>query len=111
MTIAHEHRQDQPTAIPVTSIDEAAVILALSYPETPYFITTTLYWDCECPKNYIRPAGMLMCENCGAHREDQPDSRINEARRHGIHLDWAAPPIAQTLQEHGQHTALNPVSR
>ena len=91
-----EHRAQSPAH----PIDEAAIVQALSYPRTPYFITTSLYWDCECDINHIRPAGMPACEECGAVRADRPDSRINEARNARIHVDWTDPEVLPTLDEH-----------
>lgn len=49
--------------------------------------TTRLYWDCECPKDYINHSYITKCEICGAHKADQPDSRLEElgmARLSGI---------------------------
>lgn len=40
--------------------------------------TSPDFWDCECENNYIHPKEQPKCEICGAIREDQPDSRINE---------------------------------
>ena len=82
-----------------TSIDEAAIILALDKTE-PYFITTNLYWDCNCETDYIRPREMLSCEECGQVQEDAPDSRIADMKAVGIHIDWSAPEAIKTLDEH-----------
>lgn len=48
------------------------------------FKTTSMYWDCECKKNYIRSSKQLTCGKCGAIREDQPDSRIYEVEKAGL---------------------------
>lgn len=40
--------------------------------------TTEAYWDCECETNHIRYCGHPYCARCGAHRQDQPDSRLRE---------------------------------
>lgn len=42
--------------------------------------TTPKYWDCECPDHmeYIHSAIEDHCPNCGAEREDQPESRVKE---------------------------------
>ena len=82
-----------------TNINEHSLAQALD-PENPYFITTHLYWDCECDREYIRPASMLMCEDCGALKDESPDSRLNEVRSAGIHIPWTEPQFAQTLEEH-----------
>ena len=66
----------------ITQVDIAQAL----GPETPYFMTTSLYWDCECQRNYIRPRDMNMCENCGAFKDESPDSRVSELRTAGIHL-------------------------
>lgn len=48
--------------------------------------TTPQYWDCECKKDYIRPSYEDRCLICGALREDQPDSIIDEVKAHGLPL-------------------------
>lgn len=40
--------------------------------------TTPKYWNCECEDHYIKPAVMNSCTVCGALREYQPDSRVDE---------------------------------
>lgn len=40
--------------------------------------TDRRYWDCDCVKNYIRPASEHRCDICGAEREDCADSMVNE---------------------------------
>lgn len=40
--------------------------------------TTPLFWDCECGADFIHPAAQPQCPNCGADRDDQPDSRVPE---------------------------------
>ena len=85
---------------PIRPITAAAIAQALAYPETPYFMTTNLYWDCNCDSNFIRPSGMSMCEDCGAWRDESPDSRINELRDDGIHVDWLDPKAMATLEEY-----------
>ena len=47
-------------------------------------VTTESYWDCECEHNYIHPSTMPECLRCGAKREDQPDSRVNEVQALGL---------------------------
>jgi hypothetical protein len=41
-------------------------------------ITTDQYWDCECEHNFIHPKECPICFKCGAIKEEQPDSRVNE---------------------------------
>ena len=100
-----EHIRVQTSA----PIDKDAIIRALE-PANEYFITTSLYWDCECEHNYTRPADMNMCENCGTTQDESPNARIGELRRHGIHVDWTAPNIVKTLEEHNvlSRTAFQP---
>ena len=88
------------TENPVVPIDEQAIIQALEYPATDYFITTDLFWDCDCEQRYIRPADMPTCENCGADQDECPPSRINEIWYFGIHVDWMEPAVLNTLEEH-----------
>ena len=84
---------------PARPIDQQAIVQALSA-DTPYFITTYLYWDCECPTNYTRPVAMNMCENCGAFQNECPDSAISDIRSHSIHIDLTDPQVVATLEEH-----------
>ena len=42
----------------------------------------------------------LACEECGALREESPDSRINEMKRMGIHVDLTDPSVTATMDEH-----------
>ena len=85
---------------PQRDITEAAILQALAYPGTNYFITTGLHWDCNCPRNYIRPQEMRTCEECGALREESADARINELKLHGIHVDLTDPGVIATLDQH-----------
>ena len=85
--------------MPRTSTEED-ILHALSYPDTPYFITTSLYWDCDCSGDYIRRADMLMCEDCGAFRDEAPDSRLNEMKALSIHMDLHDPAVVATFEEH-----------
>ena len=79
----------------MTNLTKDDIIQALKN-ETPFFITTTLFWDCECPgEDYIHPKEMLMCETCGILAEDGPDSRINEVI--GLASQFEFNPLAPTL--------------
>ena len=69
-------------------------------PGNNYFITTSLYWECECDTNFIRSAQMNMCENCGAMKDDCPDARIGDLRQHGVHVPLTDPDIMKTLEEY-----------
>ena len=82
-------------------IDAAAVELALSG-RTEYFITTRLFWDCECREDRIRPGSDAACAACGALRAEQPDSRINEVQklRPGPGIDWTSPGVIETMDEY-----------
>ena len=80
---------------------ENRLTIALN-PESNYFMTSHLYWDCDCPQNYIRPRSMNMCEDCGALKDDSPDSRLSEIRAAGIHIPWTEPEFAMTLEEHNK---------
>ena len=39
---------------------------------------TSLFWDCECEHRFVHRAHEIVCPQCGARREDQPDSHIAE---------------------------------
>ena len=41
-------------------------------------ILTSLFWDCECDQNFMRPASEASCSRCRARRDEQPDSRLDE---------------------------------
>jgi len=32
------------------------------------------HWDCECKENYIHANEVELCEVCGSHRDESPDS-------------------------------------
>lgn len=40
--------------------------------------TTEHFWDCECKDNYMHPSIIMWCFKCGAKRNEQPDSHIEE---------------------------------
>ncbi len=47
--------------------------------------TTPEFWDCECddapggkPGSYIHPASEPTCAKCGSHKDESPDSRVDE---------------------------------
>jgi len=40
--------------------------------------TVPTHWDCECESKYIHPKSQERCKRCGAHRDEQPDSRAIE---------------------------------
>jgi len=41
-------------------------------------ITTPDFWDCECEEDFIHSSADEACPTCGARRDEQPDSRVNE---------------------------------
>ena len=90
---------ERETRGPRANIDETAIILALDNTQ-PYFITSNLYWECNCENNCIRPAQVPFCEECGLHREDAPDARIGDMKAMGIHVDWSDPEAMRSLEEH-----------
>ena len=47
---------------------------------------STEYWDCECERDYIHSNDVSRCPRCGAMRDDQPPSRINEILASGLTL-------------------------
>ena len=92
--IEEAHAEAEPDPI-----DAAAVELALSG-RTEYFITTRLFWDCECPEDRIRPRKDKACAACGAVGELQPDSRIDEVQALGPEpgIDWTDPDVIGTME-------------
>ena len=82
-------------------ITEIEILQALN-PENSYFLTSRLFWNCRCDPTCgnIRPHSMLMCEDCGALRDQSPDSSVAEIRAAGIHRPWTEPAITATLEEH-----------
>lgn len=86
---------------PVGQVTVADVALALAYSGPgDYFITTHLFWECECDEDYFHSADMLMCEHCGVLAEDSADARIHELRAAGIHLDYHNPEVLATMDEY-----------
>jgi hypothetical protein len=54
-----------------------------------YCFTTSEFWDCECKEDYIHPASQTYCIHCRAHRDDMPDSRVDEVEALlGIRIPW-----------------------
>lgn len=47
-------------------------------PDDRKIYTTRLYWDCNCETHYIQPRWQTECLDCGANKDDQPDSRLGE---------------------------------
>lgn len=90
---AHRRRDPNPP------VDQEAIQSALDH-DCEYFITTRLYWDCECKDDYIRTAGAGPCPQCNAERDEMPDSRIGEMATQGIVLDWLDPGITPTYDQH-----------
>lgn len=41
------------------------------------------YWDCNCDESYMHTKRHMYCKRCGAHAEDQPDSRVDELAKFG----------------------------
>ena len=88
-------------AYPAGAVTGEDIIQALSHrgPDG-YFLTTGLYWECECAENYYRPQGMAFCEDCGSFASECPDARVHELRAHGIHPDYHDPAVRNTMSEH-----------
>jgi hypothetical protein len=41
-------------------------------------LTTSMFWNCQCPSNSVHSKDQPRCERCGADAQDQPDSRITD---------------------------------
>jgi hypothetical protein len=41
-------------------------------------ISDPRFWDCECGKQFIHSRQHTVCNKCGANRDEQPDSRVDE---------------------------------
>ena len=63
------------------------------------FYTTSLFWDCECEDDYIRPAFRNECPLCGSSREDQPDARVDEILNHSINLPYDLVQVVEMLAD------------
>ena len=88
-------------AHPVGQVTTDDVTLALAHASPDdYFITTHLYWECQCAEDYFHSKDTLMCERCGALAEDCADARIHELRAAGIHLDYHDPAVLATMDEY-----------
>jgi len=42
-------------------------------------VTTPDFWDCGCTVDYVHPKTEDVCPKCGFKRDEQPDSRLDEA--------------------------------
>ncbi len=40
--------------------------------------TTSLFWDCECLYDYIKPSAQNLCTRCQSMKKNQPESRTKE---------------------------------
>lgn len=49
----------------------------------PTLETDQHYWDCECEEEYIHPKTEKECPICGAEKDEQPDSRVEELKKYG----------------------------
>ena len=86
---------------PTGTVTTDDVVLALAYAGPgDYFITTHLYWECECADDYFHGKDTLMCERCGALAEDCADACIHELRAAGIHPNYHDPAVLATLDEY-----------
>ena len=85
--------------ISTRSIDDDTVRQALD-PFSNYFITTNLYWECNCAHNYFRSSDMLLCENCGSFRDESPDARIGDLEDMGICENWYSSNIKQSYDQY-----------
>lgn len=47
-----------------------------------------LYWDCNCLNRYIHSNEVEYCEVCGAHRDEQPASVIEEVESFRAGVDY-----------------------
>ena len=53
------------------------------------FVTTTLFWECECQQRYLSPRSQEQCPDCRIHRSDAPDARLNEIWSHAAEISPA----------------------
>ena len=63
------------------------------------FVTTPVFWNCECNKGYIHPASETECYACMAQRDDSPDSRIDEINRHSDELPFELVALVNAVME------------
>jgi len=63
------------------------------------FLTTPLFWDCECQAGYIHPAVEAECSVCEAQRDESPDSRVDEINRHRDELPLGLVALVNLLME------------
>ena len=67
-----------------------SILIDVHVGETPAttFATTPIFWNCACYEGYIRPASEAECYACLAKRDQSPDSRVDEIRRHSDELPF-----------------------
>ena len=74
-------------------------------------ITIPGLWNCECRANYIHGREELACDQCGAHHDDQPESRLIECMENDWYLnleddsdmDGVKAQIVQLIWAHEMH--------
>jgi hypothetical protein len=57
------------------------------------FLTTPLFWDCNCDDAYIHPRTHKVCGICGETRAESPDARVREIITYSIKWNLDTPLI------------------
>ena len=63
------------------------------------FVTSPVFWNCECNEGYIHPASERVCYACMAQRDESPDSRIDEINRHSDELPFELVALVNAVME------------
>ena len=55
-------------------------------------VTTSMFWNCECPDNSVHSKDQEQCQRCGAAAKDRPESRISEVLQLFSETPWHVNP-------------------
>ncbi len=89
-------RENRP-APPVALISDADIAAARRAGPGDYFLTTGLYWECDCSADFVHPAALARCEECGSQREECPDADLRMLDAFGIAVDFTDPAVQASL--------------
>ena len=94
--------REQPSAGLIT--DDKIIVALSQHARGPddYFMTTRLFWECECSQNYFHLRDALRCPTCGEWNVDCADARIHELALSvsGLCLDWQSRHFRESLDEY-----------
>ena len=87
-------------APPVAVISDADIAAARRAGPGDYFLTTGLYWECDCAADFVHPAAVAHCGECDMQREESPDADLRSLDQFGIAVDFTDPAARASLCAH-----------